>query len=105
MKAIVAMLLCGLILAGQAMAQTQQSPAADTPQRLDPAKQMEQDLNQMESLLNNMAAETAFIKDTNLSILLNSNYRMWSILLRDLRLQMELQKQRDAKAPATTTTH
>lgn len=67
-------------------------PSQPTAVRPDPAQQMEQDLNQMESLLNNMAAETAFVKDTNMQILLNTNYRLWSILLRDMRMQWDQQK-------------
>jgi len=64
----------------------------------DPAAQMQRDLNEMESLLNNMAAQTSFIRDTNMSILLNNNVRLWSILLRDLRMQADAQ-QKAARAP------
>jgi hypothetical protein len=90
---IIAVLTLGI----SAVAQTQQPPAASPNPALrpDPARQMEQDMNEMESLLNNMAAETTFVKDTNMQILLNTNYRLWSILLRDLRMHMEQQKKAD----------
>ena len=72
--------------------------ASSTPgPRPDPAQQMKIDLDQMDSLLNNMATQTSFIRDTNMSILLNTNVRLWSLLLRDLRLQVEAQ-QRQAGA-------
>jgi hypothetical protein len=98
-KHFVAAVLAGVVLSVSGMGQTQQPQTAspNPPQRLEPAKQIAQDLNEMDSLLNNMAAETTFVKDTNLQILLNSNYRLWSILLRDLRLQMELQKKTDGQ--------
>ncbi len=72
--------------------------AASNPAlRPDPAQQMKMDLDQMDSLLNNMATQTSFIRDTNMSILLNTNVRLWSMLLRDLRLQVE-EQQRQAGA-------
>ena len=77
---------------------TTTAPAADatTP---DPAAQMQRDLDQLESLLNNMATQTSFIHDTNMSILLNTNVRLWSILLRDLRMQVDAQ-QKAARSPS-----
>jgi hypothetical protein len=74
-----------------AAAQNPAGGAAAEP-RPDAAQQMKMDLDQMDSLLNNMATQTSFIRDTNISILLNTNVRLWSLLLRDLRLQMEEQQ-------------
>ncbi len=92
---------------GQTAAPTPQQPAAaqnaagaagaNPGLRPDPAQQMKMDLDQMDSLLNNMATQTSFIRDTNMSILLNTNVRLWSMLLRDLRLQVE-EQQRQAGA-------
>lgn len=66
--------------------------AAAPAARLDPARQMQMDLDQMESMVNNMAAQVGFIHDTNMSILLNTNVRLWSVLIRDLRLQLQQQQ-------------
>jgi hypothetical protein len=78
------------------------SPQASAPGlRPDPAHQMQMDLDQMESLVNNMAAQVSFIRDTNMSILLNTNVQLWSVLIRDLRLQLE-EQQRHAAAPEKT---
>ena len=74
----------------QPAAPVNQAPTATPP--ADPARQMELDLNQMESLLNNMAAQVSFVRDTNMSILLNTNVQLWSVLIRDLRLQMQQQQ-------------
>jgi hypothetical protein len=60
----------------------------------DDLAQMRTDLNNMESLLNNMSSEITFLRDQNLQILLNSNARMWTILIRDLRLQIDREEQR-----------
>ena len=60
----------------------------------DDLAQMRTDLNHMESLLNNMSSEITFLRDQNLQILLNSNARMWTILIRDLRLQIDREQQR-----------
>jgi RecA/RadA recombinase len=91
-----------VILAAVSVAQVRNNPepapAPQAAQPADPNRQTEQDLNHMESLLNNMAAETAFIHDTNMQILLNTNYQLWSILLRDLRMQLQQQK-KTAEAP------
>ena len=71
--------------------QPAQSAAAPRP---DSAQQMQLDLDQMESLVNNMAAQVSFIRDTNMSILLNTNVRLWMVLIRDLRLQLQEQQKR-----------
>jgi TolA-binding protein len=80
-----------------APAQNAAGAAAQAPApRPDAAQQMRVDLDQMESLLNNMATQTSFIRDTNMSILLNTNARLWSILIRDLRLQVDEQQRQAA---------
>ena len=77
------------------------TPATAVPEpRPDSARQMQLDLDQMEGLLNNMAAQVNFIRDTNMSILLNTNVRLWSVLLRDLRLQLQEQQKQARPAPA-----
>jgi hypothetical protein len=65
---------------------------------------MRTDLNHMESLLNNMSSEITFLRDQNLQILLNSNARMWTILIRDLRLQIDREERRriGKKTPSAT---
>ena len=55
---------------------------------------MRSDLNQMESLMNNMQSEINFLHDQNLQILLNTNVRMWTILIRDLRQQLDEAEQK-----------
>lgn len=69
---------------------TQPSPG----EARDDLAQMRADLGQMESLLNNMSSEITFLRDQNLQILLNTNGRMWRILIRDLRLQIDREEQR-----------
>jgi hypothetical protein len=68
----------------------------------DPAHQMQLDLDQMESMVNNMAAQVGFIRDTNMSILLNTNVRLWTVLIRDLRMQVQ-QQQRHAASEKTNS--
>ena len=63
-----------------------QSQASAAPPADDLA-QMRNDLNQMDSLLGNMSSEIEFLHDQNLQILLRTNARMWTILIRDLRQQ------------------
>ena len=83
-----------------AQAATQPSPG----EAGDDLAQMRTDLNHMESLLNNMSSEITFLRDQNLQILLNSNARMWTILIRDLRLQIDREEQRRTgkRAPSAT---
>ncbi len=69
---------------------TRPSPADAT----DDLAQMRTDLDHMESLLNNMSGEITFLRDQNLQILLNSNARMWRILIRELRTQINREEQR-----------
>jgi hypothetical protein len=47
----------------------------------------------MESLLGNMSSEVEFLRDQNLQILLRTNVQMWTILIRDLRRQMDREEQ------------
>jgi hypothetical protein len=68
------------------------TPAAVPSAPLDSSRQIQIDLDQMEGLLNNMAAQVNFIRDTNMSILLNTNVRLWSVLIRDMRLQVQQQQ-------------
>ena len=79
-----------------------QSTQPEAAVRPNPAQQMQLDLNQMESLLSNMSAQVNFVRDTNMSILLNTNVRLWSVLLRDLRLQLEEQQRERSAAPDKT---
>ena len=84
-----------------------QTPAPSTPSS-DRAEQMRADLNQMESLMNNMQSEINFLRDQNLQILLNTNVRMWTILIRDLRRQLDDEQRRSAapaSAPAPAPAH
>lgn len=107
--AIVIVLLATATAAAQTANPTpQQEPpqlppgaATQAPPPLDPAHQMQLDLDQMDSLVNNMAAQVSFIRDTNMSILLNTNVRLWSVLIRDLRMQLQQQGKgmRPASAP------
>lgn len=75
---------------------SQPAAAQETPAKpaapVDPAQQMQLDLDRMESLVNNMSAQVSFIHDTNMSILLNTNVQLWNVLIRDLRMQMQAQK-------------
>ena len=71
-----------------------QSAARPSPGEADDLAEMRTDLNHMEGLLNNMSSEITFLRDQNLQILLNSNARMWTILIRDLRLQLDRAEQR-----------
>lgn len=69
----------------------------------DRRQQMRADLNQMESLMNNMQSEINFLRDQNLQILLNTNVRMWTILIRDLRAQLDDEERKpapDSHSPA-----
>jgi hypothetical protein len=84
-----------LFVAATCSAQQPTAPS-NQPQPSDPPtdrnEQMRADLNQMESLMNNMQSEINFLRDQNLQILLNTNVRMWTILIRDLRRQLDDQQ-------------
>lgn len=61
-------------------------------QSSDDLAQMRNDLNKMESLNMNMSSEIEFLHDQNLQILLRTNSQMWTILIRDLRRQIQLEE-------------
>lgn len=99
---ITALLLSAIALGQSSAAAPAASPVPQTaaPGSTDGAAQMRLDLNQMESLLNNMSSEVTFLRDQNLQILLNTNVRMWSMLIRDLRLQLDEQERKSGAAHA-----
>jgi len=108
------LLFAWVVLASQ-FARSQQPPSTTPNQPAtslaapacagDRSQQMRADLNQMESLMGNMQSEINFLRDQNLQILLNTNVRMWTILIRDLRSQLEAEEQRCATAPALSQPH
>ena len=103
---VIAVLLTACIWAQEpaqeVSSQTALGPSSQASAGSGPAVQMRADLNQMESLLNNMSSEVTFLRDQNLQILLNTNVRMWTILIRDLRLQLDEQERRNSiPQPAT----
>jgi len=72
-----------------------ESSAQQAPgQAGDPLAQMRDDLNRLESLNLNMSSEIEFLRDQNLQILLRTNSQMWTVLIRDLRRQVEQEEQR-----------
>ena len=66
----------------------------------DDLGQMRDDLNKMESLNMNMSSEIEFLHDQNLQILLRTNSQMWTILIRDLRRQIQLEEQHKGIVPS-----
>jgi hypothetical protein len=90
------LLLACMALASQSVTQQAPSPAAAPTDRI---AQMRADLNQMESLMGNMQSEINFLRDQNLQILLNTNVRMWTILIRDLRRQLDDEERRSTNPP------
>jgi hypothetical protein len=68
-------------------------PSGPPPRSDNGLAQMRDDLNKMESLNLNMSSEIEFLRDQNLQILLRTNSQMWTILIRDLRLQVEREEQ------------
>jgi hypothetical protein len=74
--------------AESAQSQTATPPAAPAAPGDDLA-QMRTDLDRMESLLGNMSSEIEFLRDQNLQILLRTNAQMWTMLIRDLRRQVD----------------
>ncbi len=97
-----------LLLSANAWAQARppaEKPVSPPSSATDPGDdlaQMRTDLNRMESLLNNMSSEITFLRDQNLQILLRSNAQMWTILIRDLRLQIEREERSRAGRPANS---
>jgi len=99
-------ILCSILLAAQESPQTSNSSAVQagvqkpaTPQPNDELAQIRDDLNRMESLNMNMSSEIEFLHDQNLQILLRTNSQMWTILIRDLRRQLQQEEQHKAAAP------
>lgn len=73
---------------------------AVTSQSNDELSQVRDDLNKMESLNMNMSSEIEFLHDQNLQILLRTNSQMWTILIRDMRRQLQQEEQRRSIRPA-----
>ena len=95
------------ILLVPATAQNPSAPAASAsgapqaaPGASDELTQMRDDLNRLESLNLNMSSEIEFLRDQNLQILLRTNSQMWTVLIRDLRRQIDREEQRRATRPA-----
>jgi hypothetical protein len=96
------LLLMLILMAARGMAQTAATPAAPPqassqtapPQPPDELAQMRDDLNKLDSLNLNMSSEIEFLRDQNLQILLRTNSQMWTVLIRDLRRQIEREEQR-----------
>jgi hypothetical protein len=108
-------MLLSLLLVESSLAQqgaTSQNPApgnaAQVPGAANPGNdelaRMRDDLNKLESLNLNMSSEVEFLRDQNLQILLRTNVRMWTILIRDLREQVAREEQRQAVSPTTKPT-
>jgi len=79
-----------------AQSTTPASASQPAPQPGDGLAQMRDDLNRMESLNMNMSSEIEFLRDQNLQILLRTNSQMWTVLIRDLRRQIEREERRQA---------
>ncbi len=104
MKACHLLLVLLLLTSSATWAQSPETPApqavppsaaqAQNPAPDDDLAQLKTDLNTMDSLLNNMSSEITFLRDQNLQILLNTNGRMWTILIRDMRQQIMREEQR-----------
>lgn len=99
-------LLLHLALPALGMAQTAPAPAVPSPsaqttspQPGDELTQMRDDLNRLESLNLNMSSEIEFLRDQNLQILLRTNSQMWTVLIRDLRRQIDREEQRRSTMP------
>lgn len=65
----------------------------------DELTQMRNDLNNLESLNLNMSSEIEFLRDQNLQILLRTNSQMWTVLIRDLRRQIDREERRRSMSP------
>ena len=101
-------ILSGALLAAQGSPQTNSAPLAPSnapppvsAQSNDELSQIQNDLNRMESLNTNMSTEIEFLHDQNLQILLRTNSQMWTILIRDMRRQLQQEEQRRSTTPAT----
>ena len=108
-RRVVCVVFFSVLLLGQRSTETgvPQPATAPAPQAMqqpasqsnDGMSQMRDDLNKMESLNMNMSSEIEFLHDQNLQILLRTNSQMWTILIRDLRRQVQLEEQHKAVAP------
>jgi len=103
LRAVILLVFSGLIMGQPPLLAQQPQPdstssGVTTPPAspMDRRQQMRADLNQMESLMNNMQSEINFLRDQNLQILLNTNVRMWTILIRDLRTQLDEEERKPA---------
>ncbi len=95
-----------LLLLAPVCGVSQTAPASATPSAQvapsapassnDELAQMRDDLNKLESLNLNMSSEIEFLRDQNLQILLRTNSQMWTVLIRDLRRQIDREEQRRA---------
>lgn len=96
----VVMIVSVLLLAQDARQAGTASPAQSsvqppsTMQSDGNSSQIRDDLNKMESLNLNMSSEIEFLHDQNLQILLRTNSQMWTILIRDMRRQLQEQERR-----------
>jgi hypothetical protein len=97
------LLLICLATPARSVAQTSAAPPASAqtpaPQAMDELTQMRDDLNKLESLNLNMSSEIEFLHDQNLQILLRTNSQMWTVLIRDMRRQIEREEQRRGAPP------
>ena len=84
-------------VARQAAQKTAGAPQAAA--QTDELAQIRTDLDRMESLNMNMSSEIEFLHDQNLQILLRTNSQMWTVLIRDLRLQIQREEQRRSATP------
>ena len=96
---VAAMLARGWAQAVPAPATPPSSAQTAPAQVRDPLAQMRDDLNRLESLNLNMSSEIEFLRDQNLQILLRTNSQMWTVLIRDLRRQIEQEEQQQSTAP------
>lgn len=109
MRRTVVTLMLASALLGQSFAQTpaanqSASAAQSQPASTDDLAQMRDDLNKLESLNMNMSAETEFLRDQNLQILLRTNSQMWTLIIHDMRRQLEREGRRRA-TPACPADH
>jgi len=106
-KRIALVLLLVSALLTQSWAQTAPSrpapPGSSVPQASaqpgDEFTQLRNDLNRLESLNLNMSAEIEFLRDQNLQILLRTNSQMWTVVIQDMRRQLEREEQRRGMPP------
>jgi hypothetical protein len=85
--------------AGSSATNAMTGPQAPSAPPSDRRSQILDDLNKMDSLNLNMSSEIEFLRDQNLQILLRTNAQMWTILIRDLRRQVEQDDQRRMASP------